>query len=173
MPNLPRYFLLLLLVLGGGTLHAQSNDQPNAPAVTPAQALDQMGDQLDAVKAALKDAKADVPLADLRNTALGVQDQARALTASLTPQMTVLQAQLTVLGPPPAKGAPAEAPEVAAQRRKLDRAQADLDAQIKQSQLINQNAMQLAAQITGLRNDQFQARLASRTSTPFSRTFWA
>jgi small-conductance mechanosensitive channel len=173
MPNLPRYFLLLLLVLGGGTLHAQSNDQPNAPAVTPAQALDQMGDQLDAVKAALKDAKADVPLADLRNTALGVQDQARALTASLTPQMTALQAQLTVLGPPPAKGAPAEAPEVAAQRRKLDRAQADLDAQIKQSQLINQNAMQLAAQITGLRNDQFQARLASRTSTPFSRTFWA
>ena len=173
MPNLPRYFLLLLLVLGGGTLHAQSNDQPNAPAVTPAQALDQMGDQLDAVKAALKDAKADVPLADLRNTALGVQDQARALTASLTPQMTALQAQLTVLGPHPAKGAPAEAPEVAAQRRKLDRAQADLDAQIKQSQLINQNAMQLAAQITGLRNDQFQARLASRTSTPFSRTFWA
>jgi small-conductance mechanosensitive channel len=173
MPNLPRYFLLLLLILGGATLHAQNNDQPNAPAVTPAHALDQMGDQLDAIKAALKDAKADVPLADLRNTALGVQDQARELTASLTPQMTALQAQLAVLGPAPAKGTPAEAPEVAAQRRQLDKAQADLDAQIKQSQLLNQNAMQLAAQITGLRNDQFQARVASRTSTPFSRTFWA
>ncbi|MHB1056523.1 MAG: DUF3772 domain-containing protein [Rhodanobacter sp.] len=173
MPILPRCLLLLLLVLGGGTLQAQNTNPPHAPSATPAQTLDQLGSQLDTVRAALKDAKSGVPLADLRNTALGVQDQARQLTAGLTPQMAALQAQLAVLGPAPAKGAPAEAAEVAAQRRQLDKAQADLDAQIKQSQLLNQNAMQLAAQITGLRNDQFQARLASRTATPFSRTFWA
>jgi len=89
------------------------------------------------------------------------------------PEFPALQAQLTVLGPAPAKGAPAESAEVTVQRRQLDKAQAALDAQIKQAQLLNQNALQLAAQITGLRNDQFQARLAARTATPFSRAFWA
>ncbi len=175
MPILFRCLLLLLLTLGSTASLAQSSDpSPTAaPAATPAQTLDQLGSQLDTVKAALKDKKPDVPLADLRTTALGVQDQARQLAADLTPQMTALQAQLAVLGPAPAKGAPAEAPEVAAQRRKLDKAQADLDAQIKQAQLFGQNATQLAAQISGLRNDEFQARLASRTATPFGRTFWA
>ncbi len=175
MPTLLRCLLFLLLTLGSAASLAQNNDQPlaTAPAATPAQTLDQLGSQLDTVKAALKDKKSEVPLADLRNSALGVQDQTRQLAASLAPQMTALQAQLAVLGPAPAKGTPAEAPEVAAQRRKLDKAQADLDAQIKQAQLLGQNAAQLAAQITGLRNDEFQARLASRTATPFSRTFWA
>ena len=175
MPSLFRCLLLLLLILGSTASFAQSSDQPStaAPAATPAQTLDQLGSQLDTVKAALKDNKSEAPLADLRTTALGVQDQARQLAADLAPQMTALQAQLAVLGPTPAKGTPAEAPEVAAQRRKLDKAQADLDAQIKQAQLLGQNATQLAAQISGLRNDEFQARLASRTTTPFGRTFWA
>jgi potassium-dependent mechanosensitive channel len=173
MPILFRCLLLLLLTLGSTASLAQNDPSAATPAATPAQSLDQLGNQLDTVKAALKDKKSDVPLADLRTTALGVQDQARQLAANLAPQMVALQAQLAVLGPAPAKGAPAEAPEVAAQRRKLDKAQADLDAQIKQAQLLGQNAAQLAAQISGLRNDEFQARLASRTATPFSRTFWA
>ena len=174
MPNLPRYLLLLLLTLGLTPLHAQSSSpSATAPAATPAQSLDQLGHQLDAVRAALKDKGAEAPLADLRSTALSVQDHASELASSLAPQMSALQAQLTVLGPPPAKGAPAEAPSVSAQRRQLNKASADLDAQIKQAQLLGQNAMQLAAQITGMRNDQFQARLASRTATPFSSAFWA
>ncbi|WP_343850907.1 DUF3772 domain-containing protein [Rhodanobacter soli] len=175
MPTLLRCLLLFLLTLGSTASFAQSSDQPSTavPAATPAQTLDQLGSQLGTVKAALKDKKSEVPLADLRTTALGVQDQARQLAANLAPQMTALQAQLAVLGPAPAKGTPPEAPEVAAQRRKLDKTQADLDAQIKQAQLLSQNATQLAAQISSLRNDEFQARLASRTATPFSRTFWA
>ncbi|MEO7073182.1 MAG: DUF3772 domain-containing protein, partial [Rhodanobacter sp.] len=44
--------------------------------------------------------------------------------------------------------------------------------QIKQAQLLNQNAGQLAAQIAAQRNDEFQARLSSRTAAPFSRVFW-
>ncbi|WP_426702753.1 DUF3772 domain-containing protein [Rhodanobacter sp. Col0626] len=176
MPILLRCSLLLLLTFGGTPLHAQASDQPppaNAPAATPAQTLDALGKQLDAVRAALKSKDSDAPpLADLRNNALNVQDRTRQLASGLSPQMAALQAQLTVLGPAPAKGAPAEAPEVSAQRRQLNKASTDLDAQIKQAQLLGQNALQLAAQITGLRNDQFQAKLASRTATPFSRTFW-
>jgi potassium efflux system protein len=175
MPTLLRYLLLLLLTLGSAPLYAQNSEPPTAtaaPAAAPEQTLDLLGSQLDSVKAVLKDKTTDAPLADLRDTAFSVQDRARQLGASLAPQMAVLQAQLAVLGPPPAKGAPAEAAEVSTQRRQLDKASAGLDAQIKQAQLISQNALQLAAQITGLRNDQFQARLASRTATPFSRAFW-
>ncbi|CAM5250929.1 hypothetical protein RLIN73S_05091 [Rhodanobacter lindaniclasticus] len=124
-------------------------------------------------KTTLKAKHPDTSLADLRGSALAVQDQARQLALGLAPQMTALQSQLDVLGPAPAKDAPPEAVEVAAQRRQLDKAMATLDAQTKQAQLLGQNALQLATQITGLRNDEFQARLASRTATPFSRTFWA
>ena len=174
MYRLLRYTLPLLLALGSLTLHAQSSTPaPAASTTTPAQALDQLGDQLDTVKDKLKDKTTEPPVADLRQTALSVQDQASQLVSSLTPQMAALQAQLNVLGPAPVKGAPAEAAEVTAQRRQLDKSKAALDAQIKQAQLLGQNAMQLAEQLTGLRNDLFQARITSRTATPFSQTFWA
>ena len=176
MPTLTRYLLLLLLALCSTGVIAQNNNAPtaaNAPTETTSQALDRLSAQLDSIKATLKKDAPDIPLADLRGQALSVQDQSRDLASSLAPQMTALQAQQTVLGPAPAKGAPPEAAEVSAQRRQLDKTQANLDAQIKQAQLLNQNALQIAAQITGLRNDRFQARLASRTATPFSRVFWA
>ncbi|HEY8587781.1 MAG TPA: DUF3772 domain-containing protein [Rhodanobacter sp.] len=174
MPNLPRYLVLLLLTLGSSGLSAQDSAQPPSapPPATPAQTLDKLGSQLDSVKSALGSKKLQAPLADLRGSALNVQDQARQLVTKLTPQMVALQAQLAVLGPAPEKGAPAEATEVSSQRRQLNKAQSELDAQIKQAQLLGQDAMQMAAQITGMRNDQFQARLAFRTATPFSRTFW-
>ena len=176
MPIPCRYFLPVLLALGSLAVHAQqaaAAPPATAVAATPAPSLDQLDARLDALKAALKSKHADTPLADLRNDALAVQDQARQLANGLAPQLAALQAQLDVLGPPPAKGAAPEAPEVAAQRRQLDKAGAALDARIKQAQLLGQNALQLAAQITGLRNDEFQARLASRTATPFSRAFWS
>ncbi len=170
-----RCVLILFLCFAGNALHAQDNSPPrgaDAPALTPAKALDQLDAQLESVRVGMVAKGGKIPLADLRGSALNVQDQARQLATSLAPQMSALQAQLTVLGPPPEKGAPPEAAEVAAQRRQLERTQASLDAQIKQAQLLNQNALQLAAQLTGLRNDQFQARLASRTATPFGHAFW-
>ncbi|MEO6801482.1 MAG: DUF3772 domain-containing protein [Rhodanobacter sp.] len=176
MPVLLRRLVLVLLCLGSVAVHAQMGGLAPArasSAATPAQALDQLDRRLDSLKAALKGQHATAPLADLRNAALGVQDQARQLAGSLTPQMAALQAQLAVLGPAPVKGAPAEATEVAAQRRQLDKAQSALDAQIKQAQLLSQSALQLAARLTGLRNDEFQARLTSRTASPLTRAFWA
>ncbi|MEO7066227.1 MAG: DUF3772 domain-containing protein [Rhodanobacter sp.] len=175
MPILTRYLLVLLLVLSSTCAAAQNSHTPtlaDAPVETTTQTLDRLSTQLDSVKTALKKNAPEIPLPDLRGQALAVQDQSRELASSLAPQMIALQAQQTVLGPAPAKGEPAEAAEVSAQRRQLDKTQANLDAQIKQAQLLNQNALQLAAQITGLRNDRFQARLASRTATPFSRAFW-
>ncbi|WP_424680805.1 DUF3772 domain-containing protein [Frateuria sp. YIM B11624] len=173
MPILRR-LLLCLLLAGFPALHAQ--DAPTAattPTVSPAQALDDLRDQLDGIKSALKNKPDDHALADLRTTALAVQDQAEQLAGTLSPQMGSLDARLAVLGPAPAKGAPPEAAEVAGQRRQLDKDKANLDAQIKQAQLLGEEGMQLATQIYGLRRDQFQAQLTSRTATPLGASFWA
>jgi len=166
MHRLLRYALILWLAVASSMACAQT-----APDASPAQALDQLASQLDALRLALKD-KDPGQLAGLRSSALGVQDQARQLAADLAPRISALQDQLDVLGPAPAAGAVAEAPEVASERRRLGRLQAALDAQNKQAQLLGQNALQLAAQISGMRNDQFQASLASRTPSPFSRAYW-
>ncbi|MGN2243162.1 DUF3772 domain-containing protein [Frateuria sp. GZRR33] len=172
MPLLRR-LLLCLLMAALPALHAQ--DAPagtNPPTVSPAQALDDLRDQLDSIKSTLKGKPDDRTLADLRTTALSVQDQAEQLAATLAPQMDSLDARLAVLGPAPAKGAPPEAAEVASQRRQLDKAKSNLDAQVKQAQLLGEEGMQLAAQVSGLRRDQFQAQLASRTATPLGSAFW-
>ena len=174
MPTSLRWIALTLLMLGSVGAFAQGAGQvpESAPIATPAQTLDALGAQLASVQTTLKRKHVEVPLADLRGQALSVQDQARQLAAGLAPQMAALQAQLAVLGPAPVKGTPAESPEVGSQRRQLDKAQAALDAQIKQAQLLSQNAGQVAAQIAAQRNDEFQARLSSRTATPFARAFW-
>jgi potassium efflux system protein len=55
----------------------------------------------------------------------------------------------------------------------LTRAKNELDGQIKQANSLSTEAMQLAAHVSDMRRDQFQASLASRTATPFSGAFWA
>ncbi|BFI96463.1 MAG: DUF3772 domain-containing protein [Rhodanobacter sp.] len=173
LPVLPAILLALALIAAPAWARADADTAVAAPAQT----LQQLADQLAAVKAALGNAQQGKPdsasLADLRTRALQIQDQAQQLSDSLAPQMSALQAQITVLGPPPAKGAPPEAPEVAAQRRQLDKAQSSLNAQIVQAKSLSLDAQQLVGQITGLRNDQFQARLAERTGTPLGHAFWS
>lgn len=170
-----RCALLLLLALGSFATHAQDDDRapPTQESVTPAEQLDQLGKQLEAIQLSLKGKKTDIPLAKLRTDAITLEDQSRDLAGSIAPQMAALKPQLSVLGPAPSADQPPESREVSAQRRKLNKANADLDAQLKQAQLINQEATQLATRITGMRNDQFQARMAERTATPFSTAFWA
>ena len=175
MPNLLRYVLILLFTLGSVGLHAQDGEAaaPASTRATSPETLNQLGKQMDAIQEELKSKKADIPLAKLRTSAIDVEDQSRDLAASIAPKMAALQPQLSVLGPAPAAGQPPELREVSIQRRKLNKTNADLDAQLKQAQLLNQEATQLASQITAMRNDQFQARMAERTATPFSTAFWA
>ena len=178
MPNLLRYLFVLLLTFSGGIALAQ--DAPAAasssaiakPALTPVQTLTQLRAQLDDIKSSVDTKKPDVPLNDLRTSALAVQQQAEQLATSLSPQSTSLQTRLDVLGPAPVKGAPPESSELSTQRRQLTKTKTDLDSQIKQANSLGTEAAQLAVHVSELRRDQFQASLASRTATPFSRAFW-
>jgi potassium efflux system protein len=172
-----RYLLLLLLTFYGAMTLAQdapaSGSSSSTPALTPVQTLTQLNSQLDDIKSSVDAKKQNTPLNDLRTSALAIQQQAEQLATSLSPQATSLQTRLDVLGPPPIKGAPPESAEISAQRRQLAKAKSELDGQIKQANSLDTEATQLAAHVSQLRRDQFQASLASRTATPFSRAFWA
>ena len=109
MPRLAHLLLVLLLAFGSTAALARQDAAPDAPPPTPAQQMDQLRGQLDDIKKALADQPTAGQLGDLRTQALVVQDQAGQLAASLAPQVQSVQAQLAVLGPAPAKGAPAEA----------------------------------------------------------------
>jgi potassium efflux system protein len=178
MPNLLRYLFVLLLTFSGGIALAQdapavaSSSAIAKPALTPVQTLTQLRAQLDDIKSSVDTKKPDVPLNDLRTSALAVQQQAEQLATSLSPQSTSLQTRLDVLGPAPVKGAPPESSELSTQRRQLTKTKTDLDGQIKQANSLGTEAAQLAVHVSELRRDQFQASLASRTATPFSRAFW-
>jgi len=175
MPTLLRYLLVLLLAMAGGSVWAQNAPDATAPSTTPAltaaQTLTQLRAKLDDIKASVDAKKADIP-ADLRNSALAVQQQAEQLVSTLSPQSSSLQARLDVLGPAPIKGAPPEPAELAAQRKQLGKALSDLDGQIKQANSLSTEAAQLAAHVADLRRDQLQTQLASRNATPFSTAFW-
>jgi potassium efflux system protein len=176
MPILSRFLLVLLIAIAGATpvfaQDAQGSAQiQQAPLATP----DQLSAQLDKIKQTLTDKTklTDEILTAARTSAQNVQQQADQLTTSLAPQADALKSKLDVLGPAPEKGAPAEAPEVASQRKLLLKAQTDLTGQITQSKLLSRDSQQLLAEIGALRRDLFNAQISQRTASPLSGAFWS
>lgn len=182
-PFLRKLILLPLavgaLILGTSTLRAQnpaaSASAPVSASSTqdPSQALIVLSKQLDGIKTTLADKATTTPLNDLRAQATTVQQQANQWVETLTPQTDGLQARLTVLGPAPAAGAPPETATVSQQRRQLERDKGKLDNEIKQAQLLSQDAAKLTTQISETRNEQLQTQLTTRNGTPLSIPFWS
>ena len=111
-------------------------------------------------------------LADFRETATSLAAAADALIADRTPQLAALDARIAGLGPAPAKGAPVEAADIAAQRVALTKQRTSLDADIKRAKLLSVEGQQVVAQIDEARRANFQARLSQRTASPLTPAFW-
>ncbi|WP_255367389.1 DUF3772 domain-containing protein [Dyella sp. OK004] len=175
MSNLLRSLLILLLAIGCSSLALAQDSSGTVPPQPAPVSVDQLNSQLDQIKQALTDTDKlnDGVLVDLHGKVQALQQQADQLSASLAPQADALKAKLDVLGPAPEKGAPPEAAEVVAQRKQLNKAKADLDAQTKQAQTLSLEAQQLTTQIAGLRRDLFDAQISQRTASPLSGTFWS
>ncbi|TBR39759.1 MULTISPECIES: DUF3772 domain-containing protein [Dyella] len=174
MSTLLRSFLLLLVLLGAPVVAFGQDNLPAAPATQPAVTLDQLNGRLDQIKQGLTntDKLGDADLVNLRGKTQSLQQDADQFVASLTPQADGLKAKLDVLGPVPEKGQPAEAPEVAAQRKQLNKDKADVDAQVKQAQTISLETQQILTQIAALRRQMFEAQISQRTASPLSSAFW-
>jgi small-conductance mechanosensitive channel len=111
-------------------------------------------------------------LADLRDTVAGLAAAVDSIVADRTPRLAALDARLAELGSAPAKGAPAEAPDIAAQRASLARERTDLDAEIKRAKMLAVDGQQVVAAIDDARRASFQARLSQRTLSPLTPAFW-
>jgi len=186
MPGMHTFLRKLIvpsLLLGSLLLGMQPALAQNAPgtsdapasaatAADPAQTLTTLSKQLDDLKTTFNGKSGNASLNDLRSQAGDIQQQADQLVQTLTPELDSLQTRLTVLGPAPAPGAPPETPAVSQQRRQLEHNKAKLDSQIKQAQLLSQDAAKLASQIVEAHNAQFQAQLGSRADSPLGFSFW-
>ncbi|HQQ70934.1 MAG TPA: DUF3772 domain-containing protein, partial [Alicycliphilus sp.] len=131
--------------------------------------VDDLRKQLDAIPQKLdtfEDTRA--MLTDMN--AIGVA--AGRVVTRRTADLVELDRRLEGLGPTPDKGAPADAPDVAAQRAALSKQRAAIDAELKLARLIAVDAEQRGADLMRQRRAQFQAALTMRTDSPLGPTFW-
>ncbi|NID14241.1 DUF3772 domain-containing protein [Luteibacter yeojuensis] len=158
--------IALFLACSGGAL-AQTGDP------TPAQQIDDLRSQLDAIEKAMKDDRiSNQDIDDLRGKTVDVSGAAQKLSGTLQPDRDSAKARLDQLGPPPAGGAK-EAPELAATRKDAQKAFDSVDARIKQADGLALEAQQTGNQLADLRRTRFQETISQRTNSPLSRPFWS
>lgn len=157
--RLPALPFLLLALLAAWPVPAQP------------QTLDQARQRLDRIGAQLDRQQDDPALQASRDAALAVQDQAGKVIAERTPQLQDLEARLAELGDGPATPGQ-EAPEVARERRDLQRQHSELDAELRQAKLAMVESGQLLDRIAAARQQTFHDTLLERTTPPWSPRFW-
>ncbi|HDR9761579.1 TPA: DUF3772 domain-containing protein [Burkholderia cepacia] len=134
--------------------------------------LKQMQVELDRIKQQTSTASSSKELDALDDSAQELSTDVVKLQSDLTPQRAQIQAQLDVLGPPPAEGAAPETAAVAKQRATLDARKTQLDAALKQAADQKTNLTNLAEQFAKLHRGLLKNQLAFRSGGIFSAQFW-
>jgi small-conductance mechanosensitive channel len=173
----------LLALLGAVMLvpikSVQADGQtPESAATAPAKVnaaveLIRLQKQLDGIKQRVSAAPMDTQLIALNAAALKLAADAEAVQNTVQTDLTQLQAQLAILGPPPAPGAMAETPVVAQQRIALNSRKTLLNAQLDHAKAIGQGATILSAQIVDIRRNALKTQMALNSGSILSPSFWS
>lgn len=157
--------VLLLLAIVPALGLAQDAAAPSPEAVVQAaeKSVNRVGTELE-------DAGTPETLSALTTQADKAKAELDDAAKALQPQLDQLNEQLAQLGVL-AEGS-TEAPELAAQRRKLTRQRDDVDATIKRARTAAVRATQLAADIEKLRVSQMSAELGRKLASPLSPALW-
>ncbi len=107
-----------------------------------------------------------------RDKAGEIAGTADALIADRTPRLETLNARIAELGEAPAKGAPAEPADIAAQRSAFGKTRTTLETEIKRAKLIVSDGQQLGGEVAEARRSLFQRELFQRTASPLTPAFW-
>ena len=161
------WLLALAALMAMGAAYAQPD---NTVADADAK-LSQARERIDAIRKGLDGKPADSDLDQWRGDVQQVQSQADALADALAPRLADVAARLNQLGPVPEEAK--EAPDVAEQRRQLEKSNSSIDAQVKLARLLSVEASQTGERISAMRRTQFQERLGERRGTFLSGSFWS
>ncbi|WP_239379248.1 DUF3772 domain-containing protein, partial [Pseudomonas aeruginosa] len=134
--------------------------------------LKQMQAEQDRIKQKTSTSTTSKELDALEDATQQLSAAVEKLQGELTPQRVQLQAQLDVLGPPPAPGAAPETPAVAQQRATLNARKAQIEAALKQAADQKTNLANLSDQFAKLHRSLLRNQLAFRSASIFSAQFW-
>jgi small-conductance mechanosensitive channel len=146
-----------------------------APVLSPEvnDAIKQMVDSMDSAEKRLANiSAANDALSDLRDKIDGVIANATKTADAIAPRRQEIDRQLSKLGPPPAKDAPAESATVVAERERLALQSAELDEATKTLRVTWWRARQSIDKITNLRLSFFVKNLTERITSPLLPQFW-
>jgi len=135
---------------------------------------------IDPVRAALDQIEASARSSGLRSRALTdlsqrlppLREQLRDKLTDLEPRLADIDARLKGLGPAPAKDAAPEDAGIAAERARLERQRAEIDAAIKQVQLLQTRADQISTALADRRRSAYAETLFRRSPTVLDPYFW-
>ena len=143
--------------------------QQQAPMV----GIDPVRSSLDRIEAAARRGGLGVrALSDLSQQISPLRDDLRDKLADLEPRLADLDARLKGLGAAPAKDAPPEDAAVASERARLMQQRAEVDAAIKQVQLLQTRADQLSAALSERRRTAYAETLFQRSPNVLDPFFW-
>jgi potassium efflux system protein len=111
-------------------------------------------------------------LTDLSQRISPLRDQMREKLTDLEPRLADLDARLKGLGAAPAKDAPAEDPQIAAERGRLTQQRGEVDAAIKQVQLLQTRAEQLSSALGERRRSAYAETMFRRSPNVLDPYFW-
>ena len=128
---------------------------------------------LDQIETAAKSGRHGVrSLTELAQQIGPLRDQMRDKLADLEPRLADLDARLKGLGPAPARDAAPEDAAIATERARLTRQRGELDAAIKQVQLLQTRADQLANALADRRRAAYAETLFRRSPNVLDPFFW-
>src|SRR5436305_599719 len=152
--------VLVVFVAGGSAQQA------------PLGGLDPIRASLDQIETAARRGGLGVrALGDLSQRLGPLRDALHDKAADLEPRLADLDARLKGLGPAPAKDAP-EDPAIAAERARLTQQRAELDAALKQVQLLQTRAEQASSLLTERRRSAYAETLLRRSPSVLDPLFW-
>ncbi|KVW32802.1 mechanosensitive ion channel family protein [Burkholderia ubonensis] len=154
---------------------AATADGASAPAISLSDAvaeLKQMQVEQDRIKQQTSATTNGKVLDSLADSTQALSAAVEKLSAQLVPQRAKIQAQLDVLGPPPAPGAAPETPAVEQQRATLNARKAQIDAALKQAADQKGNLANLTDQFSKLNRSLLKNQLVLRSGSIFGAQFW-
>src|SRR5215212_11576949 len=135
--------------------------------------IDPIRASLDQIEASARSTGLRTPaLTDLAQRIAPLRDQLRDKLSELEPRLTDIDARLKGLGPAPGRDAPPEDAGIAAERARLTQQRAEIDAAIKQVQLLQTRADQLSNALADRRRSAYAETLFRRSPNVLDPYFW-